>query len=29
MAADPEVQEELSRIHDEFDSAEADGLERV
>jgi hypothetical protein len=29
MAADPEVQKELSRIHDEFDSAEADGLERV
>jgi hypothetical protein len=29
MAADPEVQKELSRIHDEFSSAEADGLGRA
>ena len=29
MAADPEVQEELSRIHDEFGPAETDGLERA
>jgi hypothetical protein len=29
MAADPEVQKELSRIHNEFGSAEADGLERA
>ena len=28
MAADPEMQRELSRIHGEFASAEADGLER-
>ena len=29
MAADPEVQQELSRIHGEFGRAEADGLERA
>ena len=29
MAADSEVQKELSRIHDEFSSAETDGLERA
>ena len=29
MAADPEVQNELSRIHGEFGPAEADGLERA
>ena len=29
MAADPEVQKELSRIHDEFGPAETDGLERA
>ena len=28
MAADPEVQRELSRINAEFTAAEADGLER-
>jgi len=28
MAADPEIQRELSRIHAEFSATEADGLER-